>query len=116
MSGSGSERRQHARRPARFPLYVALAGELYHKMVSVEAKDISNGGLAFETKTGLPEGSRSTVMLGKLDGMPATAHIEARIVHCRPLGDGETFTVGVKFEQFVDISTDQLLAYVTRED
>jgi hypothetical protein len=55
-------------------------------------------------------------MLGKLDGMPSTAHIEARIVHCRPLGDGETFTVGVKFEQFVDISTDQLLAYVTRED
>ena len=115
MSERGAERRQHPRKPARFPLYVALAGELYHKTVSVEARDLSNGGLAFETKTGLPDGARATVMLGKLDGMPATAHIEARIVHCRPEPDGESFTVGVKFEEFVDVTTEQLLAYVTRD-
>jgi hypothetical protein len=115
MSGAGAERRQHPRRPARFPLYVALAGELYHKMVLVEARDISNGGLAFETKTALPDGARSTVMLGRLDGMPATAHIQASIAHCRPQPDGESFMVGVKFEEFVDITTEQLLAYVSRE-
>lgn len=115
MSATGAERRQHPRKPARFPLYVALAGELYHKTVSVEVLDLSNGGLAFETKTALPNGARSTVMLGRLGGMPSTAHIEARIVHCQPLPDGESFMVGVKFEEFVDITAEQLLAYVTRE-
>jgi len=115
MSGTPADRRAHPRRAARFPLYVALAGELYHKMVSVDARDVSNGGLAFETKTGLPPGARATIMLGKLEGMASTAHIEAKVVHCRPLGDGETFTIGVEFVEFVEITSDQLLAYVTRD-
>jgi c-di-GMP-binding flagellar brake protein YcgR len=115
MSGTGAERRQHPRKPARFPLYVALGGELYHKTVSVQARDLSNGGLAFETSTALPDGARATVMLGRLDGLPRTAHIEARIVHCQPLPDGESFKVGVKFEDLVDITAEQLLAHVTQE-
>ena len=115
MSGTGAERRQHPRKPARFPLYVALAGELYHKTVAVEARDLSNGGLAFETRTALPDGARATVMLGRLEGLPRTAHVEARIVHCQPLPDGESFKVGVRFEEFVDITPERLLAYVTQE-
>jgi hypothetical protein len=115
MSASPAERRQHPRRPARFPLYVALEGEIYQKMVAVAARDVSNGGLAFETRTSLPEGARSTVMLGKLDGMPSTAHIEARVVHCRPLAEGDGYTVGVNFDRFVDIIPEQLMAYVSRE-
>ena len=55
MSGPPDERRKHPRSPTRFPLYVAIQGELYHKMVTVEATDISAGGLAFETKTPLPK-------------------------------------------------------------
>jgi hypothetical protein len=115
MSGSGAERRQHPRQPARFPFYVALAGELYHKTVSVEARDLSNGGLAFETRTALPQGARGTVMLGRLEGLPRTAHIEARIVYCQPQPDGESFKVGAKFEEFVDVTVEKLLVYVTRE-
>ena len=76
MSGTGAERRQHPRKPTRFPLYVALAGELYHKTVEVQARDLSNGGLAFDTRTTLPHGARATVMLGRLAGLPRTAHIE----------------------------------------
>jgi hypothetical protein len=114
MSETGAERRQHPRKPARFPLYVALAGELYHKTVEVQARDLSNGGLAFDTRTTLPHGARATVMLGRLAGLPRTAHIEARIVHCQPLPDGESFKVGVKFEEFGDITAERL-AYVTQE-
>jgi hypothetical protein len=110
---SGAERREHPRHPTRLPLYVALAGELYHKTVGVEAKDISSGGLAFETKTGLPLEARATIMLGKLDGLPSTAHIEARIVHCEPHPDGETFTIGVKFVRLVDVTAAELVARVS---
>ena len=109
---SADERRQHERRPARFPLYVALHGELYHKMVTVEATDISGGGLAFETKTSLPKDAKTTVMLGKLEGLPTTAHIEARVVHSDPLPGGESFSVGVRFVRFVDITPEELLARV----
>jgi hypothetical protein len=94
-------------------MYVALQGELFHKTVGVEAKDISNGGLAFESKTALPQEARATVMLGKLPGLPATAHIEARIVHCEPQGDGETFTIGVKFVRLVDVTAEELVARVS---
>jgi hypothetical protein len=113
MSPPGDERRQHPRRPARFPLYVALEGELYHKMVSVEAKDLSSGGLAFQTKTALPRDARTTLMLGKLVGLPATAHIEARVVHCQPDANGEDFIVGIEFVRFVDVTPEDLLARVT---
>ena len=52
-------------------------------------------------------------MLGKLDGLPATAHIEARIVHCEPHADGETFTIGVKFVRLVDVTAEELVARVS---
>ena len=110
---SHDERRQHPRRPGRFPLYVALQGELYHKMVTVEATDISKGGLAFETTTPLPQDAQTTVMLGKLEGLPGTAHIEARVVHSQPLPDSDSFSVGVRFERFVDITPEELLARVS---
>ena len=84
MSAPQDERRKHPRSPTRFPLYVAIQGELYHKMVTVEATDISAGGLAFETKTPLPKDAKTTVMLGKLEGLPGTAHIEAEVMHCGP--------------------------------
>jgi PilZ domain len=113
MSGGANERREHPRWPARFPLYVAMAGELFHKTVAVEARDLSSGGLAFETKTAIAKDSRATVMLGKLQGLPATAHIEARIVHCEPSKDGETFTVGVMFVRFVDVTAEDLMKRVS---
>ena len=111
---SDEERRQHPRRPGhRFPLFVALQAELYHKMVTVAATDISAGGLAFETKTFLPPDAKTTVMLGRLEGLPATAHIEARVVHSQPLPDDESFAVGVRFVRFVDITPEELLTRVT---
>jgi len=103
-------RRQHPRWPVRLPLYVALSGELYHKTVEVESRDLSAGGLAFETRTALPTAARTTIMLGKLEGLPSTAHIEARIVHCRPHEGGEVFTVGVQFTRFVDVTAEELMA------
>jgi hypothetical protein len=113
MSEGGRERREHPRWPARFPLYVAVSGELFHKTVPVEAKDLSNGGLAFETKTALPKDAPTTVMLGKLQGLSTTAHIEARIVHCEPREGGESFIVGVEFVRFVDVTAEELLNRVT---
>jgi hypothetical protein len=111
MSGpGGANRRQHPRWPARVPLYVALEGELFQKSVAVEARDVSAGGLAFETRTPLPQEARTTIMLGKLEGLPATAHIEARIVHSQPHPDGDGFTIGVQFTRFVDVTPEDLLA------
>ena len=114
MTGaSKDERRQHPRRARRFPLYIALHGELYSKMVTVEARDISAGGLAFETGTPIPNGASANVMLGKLDGLPGSAHIEARVVHSQPVPGSESFAVGVRFVRFVDITPEELIARVT---
>lgn len=114
MSAPPDERRKHPRSPTRFPLYVAIQGELYHKMVTVEARDISAGGLAFEAKSPLPRDAKTTVMLGKLEGLPGTAHIEAQVMHCAPVPGSDSFSVGVRFERFVDITAEELLALVTR--
>ena len=109
------DRRRHPRLAARYPLYVALEGELYQKMVTVEALDISKGGLAFETKTPLPKDAKTTVMLGKLEGLPGSAHIEARVVHSKPIPGSDSFQVGVEFVRFVDITPEELLARVTTQ-
>jgi PilZ domain-containing protein len=113
MSLPQDDRRLHPRLPIRFPLYVALQGELYQKMVTVEAVDVSKGGLAFETKTPLPKDAKTTVMVGKLDGLPGSAHIEARVVHSKAVPGTDSFQVGVQFVRFVDITPEELIARVT---
>jgi hypothetical protein len=53
-------------------------------------------------------------MLGKIGGAPSTAHIVARVVHGQPSADGEGYTIGVRFEEFVDVKAEDLLAHITR--
>ena len=106
------ERRKHARIAVRLPLYVALADEVYQKMVSVETRNLSEGGLLFETRTPLPLESESRMMVSRLGGLPDSAHIEARVAHCRHDPASGLYTVGLRFTRFVDVTPAEVIARI----
>jgi hypothetical protein len=104
-----AERRRHPRYAVRFPLYASLHGEVYQKMVAIEARDVSEGGLAFETRTRLPLGVETRVMVSRLGGLSESAHIEARVVYCMHDEANSLYRVGVTFHRFVDVTAEQLV-------
>jgi c-di-GMP-binding flagellar brake protein YcgR len=108
----GADRRKHRRLGVRLPLYVSLQGEIYQKLVSVEARNVSEGGLLFETSTPLPVAADSRMMVSRLGGLPDSAHIEAQIVHCRQDPATGVYTIGLRFLGFVDVTAAELIARI----
>jgi hypothetical protein len=106
----GGERRQHERFPFRVPLYIELPGGIFQKNVAIESRDISVGGLSFETARKVPEGAQARIMVARLGGgLPDMAQIEARVVNCRASADGQSATVGVVFTKLVGVTADELI-------
>jgi c-di-GMP-binding flagellar brake protein YcgR len=106
---SPEDRRQHGRVAVRVPLYVELPGGIFQKHVAIEARDISLGGLSFNTRRRVPEGSEARLMVARLGDLPDLAQIEARVVHTRLAPDGESFTVGVSFTRLVGVTAEELI-------
>jgi hypothetical protein len=106
---SPEDRRQHVRVPVRVPLYVELPGGIFQKHVAIEARDISMGGLSFNTSRRIPEGSEARLMVARLGDLPDMAQIEARILHVRLASDGQSYTVGVAFTRLVGVTAEELI-------
>lgn len=104
------ERRRHERLRIRVPLYIELPGGIFQKNVTIEALDISKGGLSFETSRPVPEGAEARIMVARLGGLPDVAQIEARVIHSEASVDGRSTTVGVQFLQLVGVTAEELLA------
>jgi hypothetical protein len=104
------ERRQHKRLRIRVPLYIELPAGIFQKNVTIEALDVSKGGLSFETSRPVPEGAEARIMVARLGGLPDMAHIEARVIHCETSVDGRSTTVGVQFIQLVGVTPEELIA------
>jgi c-di-GMP-binding flagellar brake protein YcgR len=109
---SGVDRREHERTTVKVPLYVALDGEVYQKMVEIEAQNISVGGLYFETRREIPVQSQSRVMVSRLGDLPDSAHIEATVVHCHRDPATGAFYVGLRFTSFIGVTPDELRAKI----
>jgi hypothetical protein len=104
------DRRRHERIRVRVPLYIELAGEIFQKNVSIEALDVSKGGLSFETTRQIPEGAEARIMIARLGGLPAMAQIEARVIHCEATADGRSILVGVQFVHLVGVTAEELIS------
>ena len=73
--------RQFERWQVKVPIYITADGTLFRKRVRLESKDISGGGLAFETGRRLSLDADSHVVLGQLGGIASPAVIRARVAH-----------------------------------
>lgn len=102
------ERRRHERISVRLPLYVALADEIMQKWVEIEAQNVSMGGLFFETRKEIPLQAESRIMVSRLGGLPESAQIEAKVVHCRKDSASGSYLVGVMFTGWVGVTPEQL--------
>lgn len=113
------ERRFH-RLPLRVPLYVSVGGgRLFEKAVAIESRDISGGGLSFETRRKIPVDVRSKIVVGGLEGLPQAALIEGRVVYRRAKAArvGEDvdarYTIGVEFVDFVNTTREEILERIS---
>ena len=84
-------------------------GRLYEKAIPIECRDISGGGLSFETLTEIPLHSASKLVMGRLGNLPPNAIIEGRVVYRVKQKGAERYTVGVEFIDFVNTSREELI-------
>ncbi len=105
--------RRFERVSVKVPLFITVGGgRLYEKAVSIESRDISGGGLCFETRKKLPLSAQSKIIMGRLGDLPGSALIEGRIVYRRKQQDTERYTVGVEFVEFVNTTRDEILQHI----
>ena len=92
------------------PLFVSVGGgRLFEKAVAIESRDISGGGLCFETESPIPVDAPSKIVVGCVGNLPSSAIIEGRVVYRRRLEGTDRYTIGVEFTDFVNTSRDELL-------
>jgi len=91
-------------------LFITVGGgRLYEKAVGIECRDISGGGLSFETDREIPLDATSKIVVGCLGNLPSSAIIEGRVVYRLKKAGEERYTVGVEFLDFVNTSREELV-------
>lgn len=107
------ERREHPRVEVKVPLYIGVAsGEIYQKMVPITSRNISSGGLLFETHRAVPLEAESRVMVSRLGDLPDGAQIEGRVVYCHQDPASGLYQVGIQFTAFISVTREQLVARI----
>jgi len=102
--------RRFPRVSLKVPLFITLGGgRLYEKAVEIESRDISGGGLSFETHREIPLDSKSKVVMGRLGNLPSSALIEGRVVYRIKQAGAERYTIGIEFLDFVNTSREEIL-------
>ena len=84
-------------------------GRLYEKAVEIQCRDISGGGLSFETRWEIPVDVNSKIVLGRLGNLRSSAIIEGRVVYRRKQAGTDRYNVGVEFLDFINTSREELL-------
>jgi hypothetical protein len=108
----GPDNRQDRRYAIRVPIYVALGQEIVRKRIPLESRDVSAGGLSFETSRAMPLGAHTQIVLARLgdDGGPAA--IRGDVVWTRAIPDRKRHLVGVKFAEYEGVSRESLAARI----
>ncbi|MGH9336150.1 MAG: PilZ domain-containing protein, partial [Vicinamibacteria bacterium] len=63
------------------PLFISFGREIFQKQVRLESKNVSGGGLAFETSRKVPVDADTRVLVSGLGDLPPEARIEGRVVY-----------------------------------
>jgi c-di-GMP-binding flagellar brake protein YcgR len=103
------DKRQYQRYTVRVPLFIAADDELFHKKVHLESRDVSAGGLSFETGKELPLSAESRVVLARLGDIEEPAVIEGRVARVTRDEATGRYVIGIEFTQFVNVTREQLL-------
>jgi c-di-GMP-binding flagellar brake protein YcgR len=109
----GEGPRRHERYPIRVPVYItALDGTTLHKLLPLESKDISVGGLSFETSRKVPLEAESRVVVSKLRDLKAEALIRGRVAHREKDPKTGRYTIGIEFTGFVGVTREELVSCI----
>jgi c-di-GMP-binding flagellar brake protein YcgR len=84
----------------------------YERFVPIRSRDISLGGVGFETRRKLPLESESRFMLSSIGDLPDTATIEGKVVYLAQNPVSLRYSVGVEFMRFIHVTPEQLLAKI----
>lgn len=109
---TGIEDRQHPRFKVKVPVYISLGGETYRKSVHLESKDVSGGGLSFETSTRIPLDSDSRVVIARLGDLAEPVMIHGRVAYRGKNPDTGRYVVGLQFTRFVNTTREELLEHL----
>lgn len=103
------EGRKYARFVTHVPIYITDGPDLLHKTVRLVARDISAGGLCFETGRDLALEASSRVVISGLGALPGPILIHGRVAWRHPHPFNGRYLVGIEFTGFENVSRDQLL-------
>jgi c-di-GMP-binding flagellar brake protein YcgR len=107
-----SKDRRHARFRIKVPVYVALDGDTFSKTIHLESRDVSAGGLSFETSRKVPLEAESKVVVSRLGDLGEPALIHGRVVHREKDPETGRYTVGLEFVEFVNVTPEELMARI----
>ena len=109
-----SEQRRFPRHALCLPLYVTVGGGVLRKTVALESRDVSAGGVSFETSQKIPLEAETRLLLSKLGDLPEGALIRGRVARVvRDPATGRAL-VGVEFREFVSVTQEELLERIGR--
>ena len=108
--------RRHLRFPLKVPLYISVKGGVFQRFVDLHSKDVSEGGLAFETSRRIPLEANTRVEVSVLSGLRPDSRIEGHVVYRQKNPATERYTIGVAFDRFVNVDRAVLLGLVEQEE
>jgi c-di-GMP-binding flagellar brake protein YcgR len=117
MSGNHSvvaNKRQHRRFQVKVPLFISVDGEVYRKTVRLQSRDVSRGGLSFETGREVPLSAESRVIVARLGDLEDPALIEGRVAHVQLNEATGRYVVGIEFTRFLNVSPEELVERLER--
>jgi c-di-GMP-binding flagellar brake protein YcgR len=109
-----SNKRQHRRFQVRVPLFISVDGEVYRKTVRLESRDVSAGGLSFETGREVPLAAESRVIVARLGDLEDPALIEGRVAYVQHNEATGRYVVGIEFTRFLNVSPEELVERLER--
>ena len=104
--------RAYPRHRVTVPLYISLGEDFVYKAIPLESKDVSGGGMSFETTKQIPLEAESSVIVAKLGDLGKPAYIRGRVVHREQDPTTNRYTVGLEFTTFVNTTREDLLARI----
>jgi hypothetical protein len=107
-------RRRHLRFPVKVPLYISVKGGVFQRFIDLQSRDLSEGGVAFETSKKIPLEANTRVEVSVLSGLPPDCRIEGHVVYRQKNPVTERYTIGVAFDRFVNVERAELLGLVER--
>ncbi len=107
----------HTRRYERFqikvPVYVTAAdGSTFRKTIHLESRDVSAGGLSFETSQKVPLEADSRIVISAIGDLTGPVLIQGRVAHREKNPENGRYTIGVEFTEFVNITRDDLIRHI----